>query len=266
MVYKVETKGVGKIYFDQRSGEHLLALEKVNLTIDDGEFFCIVGPSGCGKTTLLRIIAGLEEASIGETLIDGLPIHGPGAHCGMVFEGSSLFPWRTVQGNVGFGLEFKELTMGEQQQRITKYVDLVGLSGFQQKYPHELSEGMRQRVGIARALANDPQVLLMDDPFGSLDFQTRLVMRQELYKIWKKTQKTVVFVTHYVEEAISLANRIAVFSAHPGTIKELFTITSPKERNRFSPPFMSIRKSILDILEKEVQRSFSAKFPDSQDK
>lgn len=234
----------------EKEGAQVAALEDVNLEIEDEEFVCIVGPSGCGKTTLLRIIAGLETASSGEAKLMGKPISGPDPERGMVFQEYSLFPWRTVIDNIKFGLEMKEVEKAERDQIAEKYLEMVGLSSFRDAYPFELSGGMRQRVAIARALANDPEVLLMDEPFGALDAQTRNMMQRELLEIWEKTRKTVIFVTHSVDEAVYLADRIVMLSSRPGRVCEIIPVNLPRPRERTAPEFAGVRRYILGEMQK----------------
>ncbi len=234
--------------------EMLVAVDKFNLDVRNGEFICILGPSGCGKTTILRIVAGLEAPTSGSITVSGKTIKGPGSDRGMVFQEFGLFPWRSVQKNIEFGLEVKGIPSEERAGISQKYVDLVGLKGFEKSHPKELSGGMKQRVGIARALANDPAVLLMDEPFGALDAQTRNQMQAELLRIWSETRKTVIFVTHSVDEAVFLADRIVVMTARPGTIKEIYDIDLPRPRDRANPEFIALRRTILDELERERQQ------------
>jgi NitT/TauT family transport system ATP-binding protein len=241
---KVFTKGKGE--------EKLLAIKDFNLEVEEGQFICLLGPSGCGKTTLLRIVAGLDFQTGGEILINGKVITGPGSDRGMVFQEFGLFPWRTARKNIEFGLELRKVPAKERQLISQKYIELVGLKGFEDAHPYELSGGMKQRVGIARALANDPAVLLMDEPFGALDAQTRNLMQKELLRIWKETKKTVLFVTHSVDEACFLADRIVVMTSRPGTIKEIFPIDWQRPRDRASVEFANLRKRILAELEREV--------------
>ena len=227
------------------------ALDNVDLHIEDKEFVCLVGPSGCGKTTLLRIIAGLDFPTSGTVAIDGKPVEGPGPERGMVFQEYSLFPWLRIADNIGFGLTMKGVSKAEKQERVEKYLDLVNLETFGRAYPHELSGGMRQRVAIARALANDPEVLLMDEPFGALDAQTRNMMQRELLEIWEKTQKTIVFVTHSVDEAVFLADRIIVLSPRPGRIREIIDVDLPRIRDRTDQKFANLRRHVLSLMEEE---------------
>ncbi|MDI3484252.1 MAG: sulfonate transport system ATP-binding protein [Methanobacteriaceae archaeon] len=228
-------------------------LQDINLQVEDGEFLCIVGPSGCGKTTLLRIIAGLEKPTTGRILADGKPINGPGADRGFVFQQYTLFPWRTVLENVTFGLELKELEKDEREKIAIDYLKLVGLEDFKDAYPYELSGGMKQRVAIVRALANNPRFLLMDEPFAALDIQTRNLLQKELLYIWEKTNETIIFVTHNVDEAVFLADRIVVLSARPGRILKIFKVEIDRIRDRLSKEFLTLRGEILKILEKEVK-------------
>lgn len=228
------------------------ALQDINLSIRDHEFVCFIGPSGCGKTTLLRIIAGLDDPSSGSVYLDGDPILGPGPERGMVFQEYSLFPWRTVIDNIAFGLELKGVNKKERLERSKQYLKMVGLERFSDRYPHELSGGMKQRVAIARALVNDPKALLMDEPFGALDAQTRNIMQSELLRIWEEERSTVVFVTHSVDEAIYLADRIVIMSARPGRIKDVISIDIPRPRVRTSTEVNGIRDRILADLKSEI--------------
>lgn len=246
----LEVKHVSKLFnVDSRKME---ALRDINLEIEEGEFICFVGPSGCGKTTLLRTIAGLEKPTIGQVLLDGQEIKGPGPERGMVFQEYSLFPWKTVIDNIGFGLELKKVPKAERYDRSRVYLQMVGLEKFEERYPHELSGGMKQRVAIARALVNDPRAILMDEPFGALDAQTRNIMQSELLRIWQEEKKTVVFVTHSVDEAIYLGDRIIIMSARPGRIKEIIEIDLPRPRNRTSPEVNAIRDRVLCDLRSEI--------------
>jgi len=246
----LEVKGVFKLF--QVNGNQMEALKNINLDIEENEFVCFIGPSGCGKTTLLRIIAGLEEPSSGEILIEGQPIKGPGPERGMVFQEYSLFPWRTVLDNVAFGLELKGISKDERHEKARQYLKMVELERFEERYPHELSGGMKQRVAIARALVNDPIAILMDEPFGALDAQTRNIMQSELLRIWEEEKKTVIFVTHSVDEAIYLADRIVIMSARPGKIKDVIRIDISRPRSRTSPQVNAIRDRILCDLKSEI--------------
>jgi NitT/TauT family transport system ATP-binding protein len=238
--------------FPKKKGE-MVAIADFDLNVEEGEFLCILGPSGCGKTTILRIIAGLESQTTGKILLNGKEIAGPGSDRGMVFQEFALFPWRTVRRNVEFGLELKGVSAEERHERTQRYIDLVGLKGFEDYHPYQLSGGMKQRVGIARALANEPAILLMDVPFGALDAQTRNLMQKELLRIWSETRKTVIFITHSVDEAVFLADRIVVMTARPSSIGEIYEIKWPRPRDRASPEFAALRKQILAQLESMVK-------------
>ncbi len=232
---KVVVDGLGKRYDSDR--QTVQALSGVDFSVGTGEFVCIVGPSGCGKTTLFRLIAGLEASTEGEVRLDGERVTGPGTDRGMVFQEYGLFPWRTVRENVAFGLEEQGVEGVERERRVAEMIDLVGLSGFADAYPKELSGGMKQRVGIARALAVDPELLLMDEPFGSVDAQTRDMLHKELLEVWAETEKTVLFVTHDVEEAVTLADRVVVMEANPGRVREIVPVDLSRPRTRTSPEF-----------------------------
>src|SRR5437868_4170126 len=228
---KLQIDHLTKHYWLEREDRNVLALSDVSFSVDDGEFMAIVGPSGCGKTSLMNIVAGLLPYEDGNVFIDGRRISGPGIDRAVVFQHSSLLPWRTIAGNVRYGMElqrrFDEATM---RQRADHFLKLVGLSGFEKHFPGELSGGMQQRVNLARALAADPIVLLMDEPFAALDAQTREFMQAELLKIWTKAKKTVVFITHQINEAIYLADRVVVMSARPGRVKDVFRIPFSRPR------------------------------------
>lgn len=224
------------------NGGRLLALEGVNLHITPGEFTCVVGGSGCGKTTLLRIIAGLDRAYSGSVVLGENRIAGPGLDRGIVFQEHRLLPWLTVEKNVGFGIS--DLPSGDRSARIAQYLELVGLRGFEQSYPHQLSGGMAQRVAIARALVSHPQLLLLDEPFGALDALTRIRMQQELLRIWQAQQTTMIFVTHDIDEAIYLADRIVIMSPRPGTIKRVIKVEMPRPRDRTGYQLTELRKTI----------------------
>jgi len=233
----------------------VIALQGFDIDIMDGEIMCLLGPSGCGKTTVLRIVAGLETPTDGKLLLRGKPITGPGPDRGMVFQEFALFPWRTVRRNIEFGPEVKGDSSEQREQISSRYVELVGLKGFEDAHPKELSGGMKQRVGIARALANDPSVLLMDEPFGSLDAQTRNLMQKELLRIWAATKKTVLFVTHSVDEAVFLADRIVVMTARPGKVREMIEVDLPRPRDRTSKEFISVRGRVLTELDEEFEKA-----------
>jgi NitT/TauT family transport system ATP-binding protein len=253
LVPKVQIKAVEKIY-EGRNGK-TVALNGVNLDIYDNEFICVVGPSGCGKSTLLNIIAGLHEASAGEVLVDGVKVEGTGVDRGVVFQQYALFPWLTVKKNVMFGLKLKKDLTEEQREEIAmKYIKIVGLEKFVDAYPKELSGGMKQRVAIARAYAVNPSLLLMDEPFGALDAQTRTQLQTELLKTWEEEKKTCFFITHDVEEAILLATKVIVMSARPGRIKEVIDIDIPYPRGQESkmlPRFTELKNYIWNMVYKE---------------
>jgi NitT/TauT family transport system ATP-binding protein len=234
--------------FVRDEGTELEAIRDVNLTIRQEEFVCILGPSGCGKTTLLRMIAGLDQATSGDIMLDGENIAGPNPKVGIVFQEYSLFPWRNVIDNVAFGLEMRNMRREERYALAEQYLELVGLSQFSKSYPSELSGGMRQRVAVARALALDPFVLLMDEPFGALDAQTRNLLQNELLEIWGKTRKTIIFVTHSVDEAVFLADRLIVLTPRPGTVCEAIPIELSRPRDRTEPEFAHVRRKVLDLI------------------
>ena len=257
----VVVEGVQLRYRRPTDGAEFLALDTVDLTIGRGEFITIVGPSGCGKSSLLLVIQGLIKATTGDVLVNGRRVVNPGSDRALVFQEFALLPWRSVLDNVELGLELKGRPARERRQIARENVRLVGLSRFEDYFPHQLSGGMRQRVGIARALAVDPEVLLMDEPFGALDAQMRQIMATELLRIWEQDRKTIVFVTHDVDEAIYLADRVAVMSASPGHIMDVLPITLPRPRDldvRNSPEFAEYRRQIWQHLEREVRKSIAA--------
>lgn len=233
----------------------LVALDDFALDVLAGEILCLLGPSGCGKTTVLRIISGLDSATSGKVLVSGRQVTVAGPDRGLVFQDFALFPWRTVRKNIEFGLEVKGVPELERNKISSKYIDLVGLHGFEDAHPKELSGGMKQRVGIARALANEPEVLLMDEPFGSLDAQTRNLMQKELLRIWSSTKKTIVFVTHSVDEAVYLADRIVVMTARPGKVREIISVGLPRPRDRTSREFIEVRGRVLAELDEEFEKA-----------
>jgi NitT/TauT family transport system ATP-binding protein len=252
---KIEVSELSKTFVNQRTGRSVTALDRISLGVRDGEFLCVVGPSGCGKTTLLQILAGLDRPTSGTMTLDGRPIEGAGADRGMVFQGYALFPWRTVAENIAFGLEVKGVPRIERREIAHRYARLVGLKGFEQSYPSELSGGMKQRVGIARALANEPAVLLMDEPFGALDAQTREIMQRELLDIWRETRRTIVFITHGVQEAVFLADRIVVMTARPGRIKAILDVDLPHPRDVTQPEFGALMRPVYAALREEVSKA-----------
>ena len=249
----ISVQSLTKVF--EKGDMRVIAIQNLNIDVLENEFFCIIGPTGCGKTTLLRIIAGLEKLSSGKVLLDGKEIKSPDADMSMVFQEFALFPWRSVKKNIEFGLEIKGLQEEKKKDMVRNLVSLINLKGFEDSHPRELSSGMKQRVAIARALAHDPKLLIMDEPFGSLDAQTRNIMQKELLRIWDKTKKTIIFVTHSVDEAVFLADRIAVLTSRPGSLKTIFEIKIPHPRDRTSVEFLQIRGKILKELEEEVEKS-----------
>jgi NitT/TauT family transport system ATP-binding protein len=232
------------------------ALAHVDLTVMEGEFVSIVGPSGCGKTTFLSVIDGLIAASSGRVLVDGQPVTRPGRDRAVVFQDASLLPWRTVLKNVVYGLECAGVPARQARVRAASFIEMVGLSGFEHHYPHELSGGMQQRVNLARALVMDPEILLMDEPFASLDAQTRELMQEELLQIWARAKKTVLFVTHQIDEAIYLSDRVVVFSRRPGTVKEIIPVAIERPRPlgvKREPRFHAIEDRIWSLIEEDVK-------------
>lgn len=245
----LDVKGLNK-YYESAQGS-VTALRDVSFKVHRREFICVIGPSGCGKSTLIRILAGLESYSSGQVLLDGKPVVGPGPDRGMVFQGYTLFPWLTVKKNVMFGLEMNNRGRVESESEALQWIDLVGLSKFADAYPHQLSGGMKQRVAIARALANQPRILLMDEPFGALDAQTRCKMQSHLLEIWRNIDITVLFITHDLEEAIFLADRILVLKAHPGEVQELVEVPVPRPRSVdqfMSDEFLATKARIDELI------------------
>ena len=234
--------------FVKDATETVESLCDITIEVKDEEFICILGPSGCGKTTLLRIIAGLEHPDSGAVKIDDTVIDRPNQKLGMIFQDYSLYPWRTVNENIAFGLELHGVPKEKQDLIVKKYITLAGLAEFGKSYPHELSGGMRQRVAVVRALAVEPMVLLMDEPFGALDAQTRNMLQNELLDIWQKTKKTILFVTHSVDEAVFLADRIVVLTQRPGRVCEIIPIDQERPRDRTSVEFAKIRRHVLDLI------------------
>ena len=256
---KLSTKNLTKTFV--RGEDELLVLDNINISVRAGEFVSLVGASGCGKTTLLRIVDGLIPPTGGEVLLNGQAVRGPSTDRGFVFQSDSLLPWRTVLDNVTFGLELQRVPKSEAHTRARDLISLVGLDGFEQHYPLEISGGMRQRVNLARALAIDPEILLMDEPFAALDAQTREVMQGELLKVWEQRQKTVIFVTHQIDEAVLLSDRVIVLRARPGRVKEEVAIDLPRPRSlkdKRSPEFVGYVDHIWKLIENEVVQSVRA--------
>lgn len=253
----ISVTGLSVSYDVARTGKKLIAIEDVDLDVFEGEFITVLGPSGCGKTTFMNVIAGLVAPSTGAVLVDGKQVDGPGPDRAVVFQDYALLPWRTVLDNVKFGLEMqKGLRTADWRAKVQEAIDMVGLAGFESSYPRELSGGMQQRVGLARAFVAEPRILLMDEPLGAVDALTREVMRDEIEKLIEATGKTVLFITHSIEEAILLGDRIVVFKSHPGAIKEIITTGIPRPRSERSvqhdPRFLELRDHLWEALEGEA--------------
>lgn len=251
---KIVIDNVVKTFPLRTEGEigELVALDQIGLDIQREEFLAVIGPSGCGKTTLLRIIGGLTDFQDGNIYIDGTPVDGPGPDRSIVFQTFGLFPWKTVKANVAFPLQIRKMSKREIDDRCERYLELVGLTQFANSYPHQLSGGMQQRVGLARALATDPEILLMDEPFGSIDAQTRELMQEELMKIWFNRKKTVIFITHDLDEAVVLADRIVVLTRQPGRVRAVIDVDLPRPRWEYDvrghPTFIEVRRQIWEML------------------
>jgi NitT/TauT family transport system ATP-binding protein len=248
------------------AGEHrsVTALHDISLKIHRRELVCVIGPSGCGKSTLIRIIAGLDEQTTGRMLVDGKETSGPCPERGMVFQGYTLFPWLTVKRNVMFGLEMEGVGRDQAEAEARQWIDLVGLSKFADTYPHQLSGGMKQRVAIARALAPNPRVLLMDEPFGALDAQTRAQMQAHLLEIWRNVDVTILFITHDLDEAIFLADRIVVLKANPGEVQEIIEVPVPRPRSlaqTTSPEFLATRRRLDELIHPRITDAPGEKLP-----
>jgi len=239
---KLRTDSVSMTF--ERDGKSMSVLENIDLEVSEGEFLCLLGPSGCGKSTLLSAIAGFLAPTSGEITIDGEAVRGPDPRRIFVFQERGVFPWLTVEGNIGFGLG--KLPRSERARRVSHYIKMVGLEGFEKSYPHELSGGMKQRVEVARALAVNPDVMFLDEPFGALDSITRLIMRGELLRIWQAERKTILFVTHDIDEAVQLADRVVVMSARPGRIQEIVPIDIDHPRDISSQRYLELRDGILN--------------------
>ncbi len=264
---KLRLSGITKSFVAPRTGQQTLAVAEMNLEVQTGEFICVVGPSGCGKSTVLNLVAGLDVPSSGTIEKDGQAITGPGADRGVMFQDYALMPWQSVEDNVGFGLRHgtpgRHLTKAQREERIAHFIELVGLRGSERKYPHQLSGGMRQRVALARLLANGPDILLLDEPLGALDAQTRHILQAELLRIWGETalaseRKTAIFITHDIEEAVLLADRVVVMSSHPGRVREVVTIDLPRPRAntaRTNPRFGVLVEQIWSLIRDEAYRA-----------
>ncbi|HUL29652.1 MAG TPA: ABC transporter ATP-binding protein [Thermodesulfobacteriota bacterium] len=257
-MYKIEIQDVSKVFRSGKSPD-IVALKGIRLNVKEGEFVTIVGPSGCGKSTLLYLIAGLEVPTEGQILIDGNRVNKPDPKVGIVFQEFRIFLWRTVFKNVLFGLEVQNKLPRDRQVALAKkYIEMVGLSGFENRYPKELSGGMKQRVAIAQTLICSPEIILMDEPLGSVDSLTREVLQHEIMRLWEKERKAILFVTHSIDEAIFLGTRVVVFSARPGVIRETFDIDFPYPRTgeeKNDPKFGKLRSRIWDVIEREVVKT-----------
>lgn len=239
----ISIKNINKFYTSS-DGNEVHALKDVNLTVSDGEFVCIVGPSGCGKSTLLEIIAGLMEPTTGTIELDGKPVNGTSRDIGVVFQDPSLFPWRTIRNNIAFGMEVANVPKEQQEKQIRKYINMVNLNGFENKYPSQLSGGMKQRVGLARTFATNPKVILMDEPFSAVDHLTRCTLQEELIHIQQSEGKTVLFVTHDINEAVFLADRVVLLSPRPSSVQKIYDIPYPQKRNRNASELLEIAAQI----------------------
>jgi NitT/TauT family transport system ATP-binding protein len=238
---KLRLEHVGMVF--DNDGKSFTVLEDINLNVSDGEFVCLVGPSGCGKSTLLNLMGGFLSPTSGSITIDGQAVHGPDPRRILVFQERGVFPWLTVEGNIGFGLS--GLSRSERDQRIAHYVQMVRLQGFEHTYPADLSGGMKQRLQVARALAVNPDILYLDEPFGALDSVTRLIMRGELLRIWQTERRTIIFVTHDIDEAVQLADRVVVLSSRPAKIEDILTIDIAHPRNISSPRYLQLRDELM---------------------
>jgi len=253
----LEIDHLSQSYVDPYSKETVTAVGDVAASIPEGQFVSLIGPSGCGKTTVLNIVAGFISPTGGEVRVDGTAVSGPGPDRGVVFQDFALFPWMTVEANIAFGLKMRGVPKAERRERAREMAGLVGLAGFEQKFPHELSGGMRQRAGVARVLATEPSIMLMDEPFASIDAQTRRVLQQEVLRIWSKQKPTVLFVTHDVEEAIFMSDRVIVLGNRPSTVQADITIDLPRPRTwkdvQGHPEFVRLRAQLLTMLGVEDQ-------------
>lgn len=248
----IEIKNINKSFHTRGSDHEIKVLDNVNLNIKDGEFVCLLGPSGCGKTTLLRLIAGLDQPTTGEVIADGELVNNPSRDRAVIFQQYSLFPWLTVLENVLFGLNLKKDSNKEENIKAAeRYLENVGLIDFKDSYPYELSGGMKQRVAIIRSLLNHSPILLMDEPFSALDMQNRHMLQEQLIGVWKRFNNTIVFVTHDVDEAVYLADKIVVMDKNPGKIREVFEVNMPRLRKRESKEFIELQEEILDKLNVE---------------
>ena len=255
---QLSVERVARVFQAPRGRAQIEALKPIDLAVERNDFITILGPSGCGKSTLLRIVAGLDTPTAGRVLLDGRPIARPGPDRGMVFQSYTLFPWLSVRDNICFGLREKGMTLSAQHERAAFFIDRVGLNGFEHHYPKQLSGGMQQRTALARALANDPQILLLDEPFGALDNQTRVLMQELLLGIWETDRKTVLFVTHDIDEAIFMANRVVVFTARPGRIKTELAVDLPHPRHytiKTTPRFADYKAQLTEAIREEALKA-----------
>ena len=264
MTPQVELRNVGKVYVSARDGARVEALAGIDFSVRRGEFLTVVGPSGCGKSTLLSLIAGFNAPTTGEVLYDGKPVAGPGPERGVMFQDYALFPWRTVAGNVEFGPYARGVDAATRRERARQLIDLVGLTGFETRYPHELSGGMRQRCALARMLANEPAMWLMDEPLAAVDLQTRMILQDELLRLWDDgtgapERPTVMFVTHGIDEAVLLADRILVLGRRPGRIKKVVTVDLPRPRAllRAAPETVRLAAEVWDLIRDEAAQAIT---------
>jgi NitT/TauT family transport system ATP-binding protein len=254
---RIVCEGLAHDFVNARTGESVRALDEVDLVISSGEFVTVCGPSGCGKTTLLRAIAGLVTPTRGQVSCDDIVVRGPGKERGVVFQELAILPWRTVRRNIAHGLEIQKVPKREREERVAYYVDLMGLSGFEDKYPHELSGGMRQRVAVARTWAANPSVILMDEPFAAVDAQTRITLQEELLRISMLSENSIMFITHNVDEAVFLGDRVVVMTRRPGKIKAVLPVPVPRQERTVEamsdPQLVSLTDEVLRLVREEVQ-------------
>lgn len=253
---KIRVAGLRHFYRDN-DGRQIPALQDVSFEVAEGEMVTVVGPSGCGKSTLIHLIAGLIRPAAGDLLVDGRPVRGPGSDRGVVFQELAILPWRTARRNIAHGLEIARVPRAERERIVARFIDLVGLRGFEERYPHELSGGMKQRVAVARTLAADPTVILMDEPFAAVDAQTRITLQEELLRISVVTRKTILFVTHSVDEAVFLGDRVMILTRRPGTVKESVAVPLPRAGRSWDvanrdPRFLEVRDRVLQSVRAEV--------------
>ena len=255
----IKINNLNKLY-ENSDGEQTAALENINLEIQDGEFVCIVGPSGCGKSTLLEIVAGLLEHTSGEIFLDNVPVSGTSRDIGVVFQDASLYPWKTVKKNISLGMDIAKIPKEEQEEHLEKYIKLMNLSGFENKYPSQLSGGMRQRAGIARALVMNPKVLLMDEPFSAVDHLTRCTLQEELVRIRQEEKRTIFFVTHDLNEAVYLADRVILLTPRPGKIQQEYVIKLSHPRNRNDDYLIRLATRIMSDIGRGLSEDESVEY------